>query len=521
MSSEEQLDGQGSAAGDAPRPPRRRRRRRRRRHPSDDGYSADALRFKFDDSALRVTDAYGEELEAPTAAMAVAFDASLRLDAGPASSSNVALVHALVDVLRRYPRVVLEAHVPPSLALAAAKPKALAHHLGVGPAAPVDETAVRLASLRTETVVSSLRALGVPAAQLLEGRVTLEAAQQAATDAKPLDHFTSSPPPPPPARGPRAARSAPPPLKRTRRCSKAARLAAEQQRAHRRLAQLERATEEFRRVEAYAVQQVVRHEPTRPIQLEPHVVLEVRVLDWRYDGRTESGGEGSSSAGGGAEGGAHSLYAVHGVDRHPCGPADDWRVSIDVGSEAVEELGIELWGSALLGAADVHVLKLLRGEQTTASLVGEHEVALVELGAGGGEVGAVQLQIEAHLSHKYRDALTHETPAPGLVAHTGVACRARMAPSLGGRPGDERVKVWSVATKRPRPAKGTRTAPVGGDARQPAHPARLGHRPRALRRHPPEHLPAARRPRCRDAPGAARQPARALRATTTTSSSST
>ena len=111
--------------------------------PSDDGYSADALRFKFDDSALRVTDAYGEELEAPTAAMAVAFDASLRLDAGPASSSNVALVHALVDVLRRYPRVVLEAHVPPSLALAAAKPKALAHHLGVGPAAPADETAVR------------------------------------------------------------------------------------------------------------------------------------------------------------------------------------------------------------------------------------------------------------------------------------------------------------------------------------------------------------------------------------------
>ena len=199
-----------------------------------------------------------------------------------------------------------------------------------------------------------------------------------------------------------------------------ARLAAEQQRAHRRLAQLERATEEFRRVEAYAVQQFVRHEPNRPIKLEPHVVLEVRILDWRYDGRSASasGGEGSSSSGGGAEGEAHSLYAVHGVDRHPCGPADDWRVSIDVGSEAVEELGIELWGSALLGAADVHVLKLLRGEQTTASLVGEHEVALVAPGAGGGEVGAVQLQIEAHPSHKYRDALTHETPAPGLVAHS-------------------------------------------------------------------------------------------------------
>ena len=28
-------------------------------------------------------------------------------------------------------------------------------------------------------------------------------------------------------------------------------------------------------------------------------------------------------------------------------------------------------------------------------------------------MGAVQLQIEAHPSHKYRDALTHETPAPG------------------------------------------------------------------------------------------------------------
>ena len=141
---------------------------------------------------------------------------------------------------------------------------------------------------------------------------------------------------------------------------------AEQQRAHRRLAQLERATEEFRRVEAYAVQQFVRHEPNRPIKLEPHVVLEVRILDWRYDGRSAaaSGGEGSSSSGGGEEGEAHSLYAVHGVDRHPCGPADDWRVSIDVGSEAVEELGIELWGSALLGAADVHVLKLLRGELT-------------------------------------------------------------------------------------------------------------------------------------------------------------
>ena len=189
--------------------------------PSDDGYSADALRFKFDDSALRVTDAYGEELEAPTAAMAVAFDASLRLDAGPASSSNVALVHALVDVLRRYPRVVLEAHVPPSLALAAAKPKALAHHLGVGPAAPVDETAVRLAALRTETVVNSLRALGVPSAQLLEGRVTLEAAQ-AATDAKPLDHFTLLTAAAAAARaGSRAARrspSAPPPRRRTRPC---------------------------------------------------------------------------------------------------------------------------------------------------------------------------------------------------------------------------------------------------------------------------------------------------------------
>ena len=394
--------------------------------PSDDGYSADALRFKFDDSALRVTDAYGEELEAPTAAMAVAFDASLRLDAGPASSSNVALVHALVDVLRRYPRVVLEAHVPPSLALAAAKPKALAHHLGVGPAAPVDETAVRLASLRTETVVSSLRALGVPAAQLLEGRVTLEAAQQAATDAKPLDHFTLLTAAAAAARagskGGKAIAVSPAAAQTDAAVLEAggARLAAEQQRAHRRLAQLERATEEFRRVEAYAVQQVVRHEPTRPIQLEPHVVLEVRVLDWRYDGRaaSASGGEGSSSSGGGVEGEAHSLYAVHGVDRHPCGPADDWRVSIDVGSEAVEELGIELWGSALLGAADVHVLKLLRGEQTTASLVGEHEVALVAPGAGGGEVGAVQLQIEAHPSHKYRDALTHETPAPGLVAHT-------------------------------------------------------------------------------------------------------
>ena len=114
----------------------------------------------------------------------------------------------------------------------------------------------------------------------------------------------------------------------------------------------------------------MRHEPNRPIKLEPHVVLEVRILDWRYDGRSAaaSGGEGSSSSGGGAEGEAHSLYAVHGVDRHPCGPADDWRVSIDVGSEAVEELGIELSNLGVDGGA---IATIQRGIVTADGTCGD------------------------------------------------------------------------------------------------------------------------------------------------------